>query len=196
MLVYIIVIFLHHILNLPNDDPVREAYEDQKLYSHESNWFNEVCVLLEKYGVAFNEESIKSSSKNKWKDVIHKAITDYALLSLGSDCSSKSRTESLTYTALSLQPYFQNLSPAKARIYFQLRGGVFDVKCNRSYMYHDTICRLCGGDTESVHHVLNECSEIRRSNTHINDIYNLSEEDIPEMLDRIISFKEQLDKKE
>ena len=188
--------FLHHVLNLPIDDPVREAYEDQKLYSHEPNWFNEVCVLLEKYGVAFDEESIRSLSRNKWKDVIHKAITDYALLSLKSDCSSKSKTKSLTYTALSLQSYFQNLSPAKARLYFQVRGGVFDVKCNRSYMYHDTICRLCGGDTESVHHVLNECSEIRRSNTYINDIYNISEEDIPEMLNRISSFKEQLDKKE
>ena len=50
--------FLDHILNLPCDDPVKEAYEDQKLYSHEPNWYNEVCLLLEKYGIEINEESI------------------------------------------------------------------------------------------------------------------------------------------
>ena len=188
--------FLHHILNLPCDDPVKEAYEDQKLYSHEPNWYNEVCLLLEKYGIEINEESIRSMSKNRWKEIIHKAITEDALLTLVSDCNSKSKTKGLTYTSMSLQPYFENLSPAKARLHFQLRGGVFDAKCNRSYMYNDTICRLCGGDVESVDHILNECSKVRRSRKTFADICNLSDEDIPEMLDRILFFKEQLDQKD
>ena len=188
--------FLHHILNLPDDDPVKEAYEDQKLYSFEPNWYNEVCVLLGKYGIEVNEGNIRSLSKKKWKGIIHDAITQDALHTLVSNCTSKSKTKNLAYTTLSIQPYFENLSPAKARLYFQLRGGVFDVKCNRSYMYNDTICRLCGGDTESVAHILNECCEIRRSSTQFDDIYDLNEEDLLEMLARISCFKELVDKKE
>ena len=71
--------FLHHILNLPDDDPVKEAYEDQKLYSCEPNWYNEVCVLLGKYGIEVNEGNIRSLSKKKWKGIIHDAITQNAL---------------------------------------------------------------------------------------------------------------------
>ena len=188
--------FLHHILNLPDDDPVKEAYEDQKLYTHEPNWYNEVCVILRKYGIDVDEENIRSLSKEKWKDAIHKTISEDALNTLMTDCSSKSKTKNLVYTSLSRQPYFENLSSAKARLNFQLRGGVFDVKCNRSYMYQDTQCRLCGGDDESVAHVLNDCVSISRSSMHLADIHNLSEEETLEMLARIETFKELVEQKD
>ena len=55
--------FLHHILNLPDDDPVRYVYEDQKLYSHESNWYNEVSGLISCYELEKDEEKIKTMSK-------------------------------------------------------------------------------------------------------------------------------------
>ena len=67
--------------------------------------------------------------------MVKDAITKDALKCLNDECASKSKTANLNYPSLSLQSYFQKLSPSKARLFFQLRGGVIDLKCSRPYMY-------------------------------------------------------------
>ena len=43
--------FLYHILSLPIEDPVRQTYEQQKLFPQEKNWYNEVILLMKLYAI-------------------------------------------------------------------------------------------------------------------------------------------------
>ena len=55
-------------------------------------------------------------------------------------------------------------------------------------------CRLCGGTTEDVHHVVNECSSVPRG---LNiDVYNTDNEQFAEMATRLIDFDDKLEELE
>ena len=121
--------FLYHILSLEADDPVRENYEQQKLYLFEKNWFNEVYALRSKYGIGHTDEEIVSMSKDKWKAVVHSNVRAYALKNLNAENSCKSKTSNLPpYTSLMPQGYLEFLRPADARLFFAMRSGTLDIK--------------------------------------------------------------------
>ena len=63
-------------------------------------------------------------------------------------------------------------------------------------MYSDTVCRLCENGSEDIDHVLNKCTKVKRSFRLINDIYDLSEDDLFEMLNRVEDFRNQIDQKD
>ena len=43
--------FLHHVLSLDDNDPVRKTYHQQTKFPFEPNWANNVEILKQKYGV-------------------------------------------------------------------------------------------------------------------------------------------------
>ena len=189
--------FLHHILTLPPTDPVKAAYNEQKMYSSELNWYNEICALIEEYGLEMDEESISRLSKNKWKEISVTAVRKTTLEKLYLDCTSKSKTANVPrYAGLEQQEYLLCLPPKRARMYFQLRAGVYDFKSNRSYMYTDETCRLCGNGTENADHVINHCSEIQRSADSFDCIYSTSGSETIELLSRVEQFQAHLDEKD
>ena len=127
--------FLHHILNLPADDPVRIAYNDQKLYTNEPNWYNDICSLAKEYEVDLNEEAIQNMSKEKWKELTISAIHKTVLRSLYTDCVNKSKTANVPpYLCLSQQDYFQYLSRKELECFFS---------CGLVYMISNAIVRTC-----------------------------------------------------
>ena len=189
--------FLHHILTLPSDDPVICVYNEQKLYTNEPNWYNEIVELLKYYSIIDDEETIKSMSKDRWKNITKQAIRTKTLTILNEECRSKSKTANVpVYEELAQQEYFLQLTPRRARTYFQIRANVYDIKCNRKYMYSDEICRLCNVELENMDHILNHCSMLSRGNAVIEDIYDMSEPNVSELIRRVEQFKEELEQKE
>ena len=81
-------------------------------------------------------------------------------------------------------------------MFFQLRAGVYDLKCNRSYMYSNEECRLCCNGKEDTDHVLNQCSEISRDTTSFDSMFGLTEGEVEKLLNRVEQFRSVLDKKE
>ena len=71
--------FLHHILSLDNDDPVKMVYIEQLKYTTEKNWANEVMGLRHKYGITELDEDIPVYSNDRWKDMVKKKVCVYAL---------------------------------------------------------------------------------------------------------------------
>ena len=185
--------FLHHIVNLPEDDPVKCVFEEQKLFTHEPDWFNEIVTLLEKYGLESNLDIIRDLAKDKWKQLVTRAVKEDAFRTLSAECASKTKTSMLTYTELSQQQYFKTLSPHQARTYFQIRGDIYDIKCSRPYLYNDDTCRICKAGSENIDHVLNHCSQVDRSNVQINNIYETDELLTLELVQRVHQFKKKLD---
>ena len=189
--------FLHHILNLDMDDPVRECYEQQKLYPFENNWFNELSELLRKYNLEYAEEEISSMSKDRWKSVITSRVEAFALNELNVENSCKSKTSQLSpYTSLKPQHYLESLCPSDARLFFSMRTGTLDIKTMRKYNYEDgdVLCRLCGNEEETLDHIVNECPSISR-NCQVKDILSGQKEEIADVLSRVKEFNRLADEK-
>ena len=158
------LVFLHHILTLPIDDPVQINYHEQSKFLYEPNWVNEVCDIRKKYMIDENEEEISNMSKNQWKQLVKRRVTSHTLDELNLQLKQIKHTENLApYDELAPQPYMSGLVPVYARIMFQIRTHIIDLKSVRKFKYDDTVCRLCGDDNETVHHVVNQCKMVART---------------------------------
>ena len=131
-------------------------------------------------------------SKQQWNYLTKQAVRSWSVTSLNDECRSKSKTADVpVYTELIQQQYFQELSPSRARKYFQIRAQVYDIKSNRSYLYgDDKVCRLCKSGDETIDHIVNQCVVISRNSTNITSIYNTSESSL--LLDRIEQFEKKV----
>ena len=147
------LMFLHHIVHLKDDDPVKQMWENMKFLSRESNWWSSIRRILEEYEVGLEE--VKNSSRESFKALIKRKISDTALKELTKDCTEKTKTSSLHYTALKPQDYLSHLYPKQARIIFQCRSKTLDIKVHRSYKFNDRVCRKCGIDEETIQHITN-----------------------------------------
>ena len=58
------LVFLHHILVLGEDDPVKEMYKQLKCYPDAENWVTTIHKILKKYDLPVNEKEIEG---NGWK---------------------------------------------------------------------------------------------------------------------------------
>ena len=186
--------FLHHILTLDYDDPVRRTYYEQLKYPFEANWGNRMSELRALYGVLETDDEIIGLEKESWKRRIKTRVHIHALLELRKSalCQKWSTNISLP-SKLARQEYLCKLPSKNARIIFQVRAGTVNLKCYRKYMYgDDKTCRLCNGDEESVEHVVNKCPLIPRQ-YQVHDVYNTDHVELLEISKRIIVFNEQLE---
>ena len=155
--------FLYHILSLSVDDPVRKMYKQQLLFEHECNWGNEMRDIREKYELTQLDDEVQRMSKDSWKIIIKKAVHQHATRSLNKQKATKSKL--LSYPdvdELATQAYFSELNAEHARVLFQVRVRILDVKELRGYKYSgmDNSCRSCGDNTytETLSHILCECT--------------------------------------
>ena len=58
--------FLHHIVSLQDDDPVKTTYLEQLRYTFEPNWGNSITQLKLKYGICETDNEISEMSKERW----------------------------------------------------------------------------------------------------------------------------------
>jgi hypothetical protein len=139
--------FLHHILNLDENDPVRHTYQQQLLYPA-PNWANEVLQLKNTYNITKQDKEIVTLSKDKWKNIVNKKVREKALIDLNSEAANQKKAQGLCpYPDLIAQDYLTNLTPKQARKIFHVR----------------TSCRLCQNGKETIEHILNDCVHIERT---------------------------------
>ena len=190
--------FLYHILKLPDHDPVKCSYNQQKLFPFEKNWFNEVSQIRTKYGLTDNDEEIAVFSKERWKNLVHEKINSYALEELNKENSTKSRTcHHPARTVLKHQTYFEYLRPSDSRLLFAIRSGTLDIKTFRKYSYDvdDVMCRLCHNDEESIDHIVNKCEAITRT-CNIPDVYSIEKDVVETVVKRVKEFIKFAEEKE
>ena len=147
--------FLHHIVNLNEDDPVYCLYENMKRLPGERNWFNDVVHSANTYGIDIDESMLKSISKETFKKRVKHKVQQYAFASLKTDCASKSKTGDVVYSSFQLQPYLTNLYPNHAKTIFKCRAKCLKIKTHRPYQFSNKVCRWCNLEEESLAHILN-----------------------------------------
>ena len=101
--------FLHHIVNLSEDDPVYLLYQNMKLLPGEKNWFNDIQLSASTYGIPVDEEELRSMTKETYKRCVKSKIQEFATNKLISECSLQTKTQHLKYTKLEMQPYLSCL---------------------------------------------------------------------------------------
>ena len=68
------LLFIRHILNLKEDDPVLKLYKEQNKLPFEKIWANEVSSLREHYNINLRDSEIKQIKKEKWRTLIKEKI--------------------------------------------------------------------------------------------------------------------------
>ena len=89
--------FLHHIMSLSEEDPVKKMWRIQTKLPAHKNWWSEVKMLMEKYSIHLTEEEITTMSKDTFKHKVKQAVRNYAFEKLKEECQSKEKTKSLEY---------------------------------------------------------------------------------------------------
>ena len=148
--------FLHHIIHLDKEDPVKKMWEYQKLLPNHNNWWNDVQKLLLKYDIKLTEDDIKDITKETFKQKIKKAVVQVAFKELQRECQGKEKTKQLSYKELKAQSYITTLYPNHSKIIFKCRSRTLSIKQHMKYKYgDDQSCRWCGICDESFQHIVN-----------------------------------------
>ncbi len=151
------LMYLHRILNLDSSDPVYQMFSNMISFSEagEKNWWTQVKGILPKYNITKNLTSLKLMSKEEYKKMVNTHVTDKVLEELIDEFQSLKKDRKLTYSSLQQQEYLKCLYPSQARIVFMCRCNMLDIKTHRTHKYNDTVCRGCGVEEETVHHIVN-----------------------------------------
>ena len=177
------LMFLQHILKLHPTDPVKQVFYQQKEYEYEKNWANEVEAIKKTMDINCEDSEIEEMSKYQWKGIVSKAIRAAALKEINTN-SSKLKKVQTQYNHLKTKEYLVKLPISDARIAFAYRSGTFDIKSHRSYNYTDLKCRGCGEQDETIHHIVNECSEIERDYE-----LNVEDDDVDTIIENVKRLK-------
>ena len=151
--------FLHHIMNLSENDPVKKVWRNQVRLPDHRNWWTSVKELLNRYSLNLSEEEITEMSKETFKGVVKKAVKEYAFQKLKDECKVKSKTKNVNYEKFVAQEYIKKLNPAMARVIFKCRSKTLNIKEHTMYNNNHQTCRWCGVTDETLEHVVNCGSE-------------------------------------
>ena len=152
------ITFLHHILTLTDEDPVKRLFRQMQLYPQCKNWAKNVDELMATYEIQGDEKVIKEMDKKAFARTVSINIKMKALEELNNECKNKSKTAYVTYSSLSPQEYFKTLYPDDSKIVFKARAKILEIKTHVTYKFDDRICRLCNKEEENLDHAVN-CGE-------------------------------------
>ena len=152
------LMYLHRIVMLPQDDPVRQMFQNLVVFDQEGeeNWWSQIEPLLVKYGLPDDLCIIEQLSTYTFKNLVNKGTQHVAVRELKSECSSKKKTADLKFEA-GTQNYLKKLFPCQAKTVLKARSKTLDIKRHNSYKFDvgDSTCRLCGVHDETLEHIVN-----------------------------------------
>ena len=186
--------FLHHIIHLSEDDPVKKVWKYQTTLPDYGNWWTEVKQLMAKYTIELNEDEINKMSKESFKRKIKLAVKKVALEELVAECKSKEKTRNLIYSDLKNQEYMSKLYPNHSKVIFKCRSKTLNIKEYMQYKYrNNNHCRWCGVSDETLEHVVN-CGYEGEHMEAVEEIINGTDlEKMRELADRIEDFLERVE---
>ena len=167
--------YLHHILQLDRNDPVRRIYDEQMSLPFEKNWGNQTKKLISMYNLEDLDPSKMSPAA--WKQRVKTKVSDYVFQKLVDEAKSKSKTKHLTYSKFTLQPYMEHYNPKTVSTISKIRSRNVECKANRKSSSENLQCRLCGEEEETQQHIIN-CSKIRSDEEPELDLHPIMNQDV------------------
>ena len=190
--------FLHHILTLEDDDPVKLTYMEQLKIPEEKNWANEVKNLRSMYQIKESDREVLSFTKEEWKVHVTYFVRTHALATLNKEKNNLSKSSSYP-DALYLHPakYLFHFTARHACLLFRVRCRIVDVKDILSYKYEDSqMCRSCNSVDETLNHVLCECPALTSECCSQGDEYSENMNLLEKVIHRIEEFLDKVDEED
>lgn len=144
--------FLHHIVNLAENDPVKMVWRHQTNLPDHRNWWSDVSKLMETYSINYDEQEIANMSKAKFKR-IKESVLGRAFSDLQRENSEKTRTQNIIHNKFEAQKYITHMHPTSAKIIFKCREKTLKIKEHMKFKFDDMSCRWCGVGEETLSHV-------------------------------------------
>ena len=187
------LIFLHQILSLADDDPVKLMYQQQHEYPYEKNWATNNRELRIFYELPTDDNDIAVLSKGQWSGRVKKVVRCYAHEMLLRECHDKKKTQNISFPDhFTTQQYLTSYSPKVALTIFKIRARSTNCLTNRGS--HEK-CRLCGTEEETQEHVIN-CECVREGGRIMSlqtvqdfDVECNGSEDVVEIATRFLKFE-------
>ena len=101
--------FLHHIINLSEDDPAKRVWRSLRMLPDFRNWWYDIKNLRKVYEVDFSEDDVKSVTKETYNKKIKDLVTKFAQTELKKVCKTQSKTRDLDFSTFELQNYLKVL---------------------------------------------------------------------------------------
>ena len=155
------MIFLHHILSLKDDDPVKQVYQQGLKLSHEPNWANSMKITRARYGISLSDEEVSGMSVMSWKNVVSEQVMRVSFHELQQESKNLSKISELEYLQFSCQNYLLTMDTYSVRKIARLRSRTFVCKTNHKSSYGtDLSCRAGCSELETQDHLIN-CAVIQ-----------------------------------
>ena len=99
-----------------------------------------------------DDENLKLMSKNSFKRLIKKKVTQATIKFINNERQRHSKTKNLEFKKIKCSEYLKDnrLNTNQMRLLFQLRSRMFPVKCNfKNKFLEDLYCDLCRESTDN-----------------------------------------------
>ena len=192
------LMFLHHILTMTDDDPVKCTYNEQLRIPEEKNWANEVKSLRSKYEIMDDDAEIMTLSKDEWKTTVQDQVRAVVIETLNEEKNNLSKS-SVYPDAETLKPakYIYHFTVHHACILFRVRSRIVDVKELHQYKYGDNnICRCCGASQETLQHVFNVCPALASDACNVGDEFSEEISVLEKVVRRVEEFQKRVEESE
>ena len=189
------LMFLHHILTMEEDDPVKRIYKEQLKIPEEKNWANELVVMRRKYELVESDTEIEGLSKEEWKGKVHTQVKTEAIIQLNLEKNQLSKSAIYPDAdSFKTAKYMYHLTVSHSCLLFRLRSRIIDVKELHRYKYGDNqTCRCCDTIDETVVHVLKECSGLTSEACEEGDEFSEDMKTLEKVVVRLEEFMDKID---
>ena len=113
-------------------------------YVSEDSWANNPLGPRKLFNPPLNDENVMKMKTEDWKLLVKNTLKREAFLQLEAQCLAIRKTCHLSYDRLKARDYLFSLKPKCARIIFQTRCRMIDLKVNFKKKYEmDLKCPFC-----------------------------------------------------
>ena len=160
--------FYHYILNENPESLIHKFLKSQSKNRTKKDWMKSIEEDMKYLEIeTWNEEKIKSFSKQKFMNIIKEINKQKTFQYLINKKETHSKVKELKYDELKIQDY---LSPNRwisskdeAQFIFKLRCNQVTVKANLKWKYEDVKCRACYYENETQQHIY-DCQYLKETN--------------------------------
>ena len=153
------MLFLLHLIKLDEDSLAKEMFMVQ-ISQHLPGLVPECRNLIKSLNLpnVFDSNVSKSMTKIAWKRIVNKAISDYEEAKLRKIIQTKSKLKDgeMSRESFEMKDYVSKLNLSSARLKFQMRSQMLDIKFNFSAKYEKELwlCDSCCSSIETQSHLL------------------------------------------
>ena len=188
--------FLHHILTLEENDPVKVMYKQMLSLPGERNWANKISHLKQVYDISLSDNEICEMDVEKFKTIVNTKIRAAVFIELVIDCSAKSKTNQLQYKSFEQQKYLTAFPSTVTYNLVRIRCSMLNTIHDRPYLHPGVKkCRVCNFGDESLRHIMNCYMVSDQINSVPTSIYtnNINEYDAKNVTNMTKKFYDMVD---